>query len=162
MKKMMLLVGLLCVYGLNYAATSDTFNVHAKVIEPVAIEVIGESVEFDELIPGTSNQSNKEGVTIKISGEEGKRVALSYEIDGEKLKYGQVDLISESSPEAATLDVVLYKNENRGQLLQDENFVLEKDGKQFEVNGYIRNGVPSDAVRGDYYSKNITVKVQYE
>ena len=157
MKKMMLLAGLLCICGLSYAATSDNFNVKARVVEPLAIELNNHTLDFGNVIRGTTGMA-KNTVTATITGEQNSHVRVNFKVNEEDVIGGEVALKNEKGNE---LTAKLYLNNNPEDVMEVTAFTLNDNGKiDFDITGSL--DVPTETASGVYLSEDVVVSVVYD
>ena len=156
MKKMMLLAGLLCVYGLNYAATSDDFIVKAKVVEPVAIELNNDVLDFGNVIRGTVGMA-KNTITATITGEKNSVVRVNFKAGNKNITGGNVTLTTDAGDE---LTAKLYLNNNVQDIMEETAFQVDNGTTTFDISGML--DVPAEAASGAYSSDEVVVSVIYD
>ena len=163
MKKMMLLVGLLCICGLGYAEEPSNvgqFQAKIEVIKPVGVTVSEKYLDFGTVIAGSKSVMNDSDKSIKVTvtGSKDRNIDISYRVNGKKLDdYAQVEL---NQAGRDSIVAKLYKGNNKTAFLKDETVMINQDDIQFEINGHIAE-VPGDA-EGIYASNPIVIRVAYQ
>lgn len=161
MKKMMLLAGLLCVFGLGYAEEEPRFTAKANIVKPIEVSLDKTILDFGEIIAGqTDKLSSINDITVTLTGKANETVKIEYSCGGSSISNGKIALKNGEN----TLNAVLYSQtqnqSGKEDVLSSENFYPLADGiTTFKIKGDIVGN--TNVPEGEYVSDPIVLKVVY-
>lgn len=158
MKKILLFIGILSMYGISNATDEGKFVAIANVTIPATVEISKPTLDFGNVVPGTTKINEGDGITVTIGGEKDSYVKTSFLFNDKPLENGKITLVraNDETGKEGELEATLYRN---GNLELEDAYIPVSSANTFEITGKVE--VPADAYSGTYISDFVTVKVSY-